>query len=247
MMGDFIIGSRTQDQHTHTPVVRLHVQERRQQKENSSERRQIPKASRPFLDFAQFKIRFLSLLLRLFSILTHFFGCTFSKWINELFSLNEQFSRFEIRFSAGLFLALEICARKSPGVSQEPPHEKQIVEFSRAHTHFRLLLINEHDEFDYVFQPDPPAPAVAASEFYSQTTLHAHKKQPKNIQQQCQMEILLLLLLLLFLFQAFLFFQLWRTDRPAIIKRPLNHRCVFFFDILFKRVCQLFVCVYMPG
>lgn len=135
--------------------------------------------------------------------------------------------------------------KESRSQSGASPRKKQIVEFSRAHTHFRLLLINEHDEFDYVFQPDPPAPAVAASEFYSQTTLHAHKKQPKNIQQQCQMEILLLLLL--FLFQAFLFFQLWRTDRPAIIKRPLNHRCVFFFDILFKRVCQLFVCVYMPG
>lgn len=141
--------------HTHT-CVRLHVQERRQQKENSSERRQIPKASRPFLDFAQFKIRFLSLLLRLFSILTHLFGCTFSQdgSMSFFFLSTNNFPDFKSDSARDSFQPWKYARERvqESGV-RSLPTKKQIVEFSRAHTHFRLLLINEHDEFDYVFQP----------------------------------------------------------------------------------------------
>jgi hypothetical protein len=132
------------------------VQERRQQKENSSERRQIPKASRPFLDFAQFKIRFLSLLLRLFSILTHLFGCTFSQdgSMSFFFLSTNNFSDFKSDSARDSFQPWKYARERvqESGV-RSLPTKKQIVEFSRAHTHFRLLLINEHDEFDYVFQP----------------------------------------------------------------------------------------------
>jgi hypothetical protein len=215
-MGDFIIG-RTQDRtHTHT-LVRPFARARAGAAAASAEKQQRttsnPKASRPFLDFAQFKIRFLS-SLETFLHSYAFFGCIFLRWINELFfSRQTIFTIVYFRFSATLSSPGNMREKESRSQDSGASLRKNRLSSLVALTH-SAELINEHDEFDYVFQPDPPAP-VAASEF-SPKQLYTHTKTTENIQQQCQMEILLLLL---FLFQAFLFFFFF----PALADRQAGH------------------------
>lgn len=183
-MGDFIIGSRTQDPHTHTPVSVCTCKSGVSRKKTAANDVKYPRPADLFWILPSSKSGFslfswdFSPFLRIYSD-AHFRKMdqwAFFFYRQTIFPILNQIQRGTLS-SPGNMREKESRSQES-GASPRKNRLSSLV--ARTHIFGCCWLMNTTNLITYSSQ-DPPAPAVAASEFYSQTTLHAHKKNNRKI------------------------------------------------------------------